>query len=429
MGIWARKGGRGACRSARLALNADWGGAHRLEIALRAALSKNKELRMADIEFHPIAEIFPFIEGEELFALVEDIKVHGVREAIWLYEGKVLDGRNRYIAAQKAGVTFETRTFEGTPLEAIAHVWSLNRTRRHMTPSQAAIADAKRNKMTDAYAPVREAAKARQAEAGGDRRSEKYQKPLVEQIPQAIPRAEPKTRDIRAKSAGTNAKYIDFADKLINERPELVADIESGKKTMSQVQREIRQEELAAKAPPPPTGKYRVIYADPPWKYNDTMQISRDGLGENYGPAEAHYPPMTIPELCALPVRDLSEANAVLFLWTTSPLLEDTFQIIKAWGFKYKTSFIWDKVKHNMGHYNSVRHEFLLVCTKGSCTPDVKKLFDSVQSIERSDKHSQKPSEFREIIDTIYPNGPRIELFAREASSGWNVWGNEADAA
>lgn len=377
-------------------------------------------------EFHEIAGIFPFIEGAEFSALVDDVRSNGVREPIWLYEGKILDGRNRYNAARKAGVSFETRTFSGTALEAIAHVWSLNRTRRHMTPSQAAIADAKRNKLADAYAAVREAAKERQKVSPG------RPKKGVEQIPQVSEgkaKPEPKTRDIRAKSAGTNAKYIDLADKVLETRPDMAAQIEAGKMTLSQASRQIRQEELASKAPPPPSGKYRVIYADPPWKYNDSQAISRDGLGESYGPAEAHYPPMTISELCLLPVKDLAEDNAVLFLWTTSPLLEDTFQIIRAWGFKYKTSFVWDKIKHNMGHYNSVRHEFLLVCTRGSCTPDVKKLFDSVQSIERTDKHSQKPAEFREIIDTIYPNGERIELFAREPAIGWSAWGNEADAA
>jgi len=381
-----------------------------------------------EYEFHPIANIFPLIEGEEFDKLFYDVRTFGVREPVWLYEGKILDGRNRYLAAKKAGVPFERKTYGGTAIEAIHFVWSLNRTRRHMTPSQAAIADAKRNKMSDAYAPVKEAAKARQVDAGKEHG--RGQQKLVEQIPQPIEnKPEPKTRDVRAKTAGTNPKYIDLADKLVEERPDLVADVESGKKTLSQVQREIRQEELSARTPPPPTGKYRVIYADPPWKYNDTMAISKDGLSENYGPAEAHYPPMTIPELCSLPVKDIAEDDAVLFIWTTSPLLEDTFPIIKAWGFKYKTSFVWDKVKHNMGHYNSVRHEFLLVCTRGSCTPDVKKLFDSVQSIERSDKHSQKPQEFRDIIDTIYTQGTRIELFAREQANGWELWGNEANAA
>lgn len=378
-------------------------------------------------EFHEIAGIFPLIEGEDFDQLVADIRAHGVREPVWMFEGKILDGRNRYRAAQLAGVEVQQRQYTGTAPEAIEFVWSLNRTRRHLNSSQAAIADAKRNRMTDAYAPVRRAAKERQIDAG--REHGRGQGKVVEQIPQAIEDPAPKTRDIRAKAAGTNAKYIDIADRLVDERPDLVADIEAGSKTLSQVQREMRREELAAKTPPPPTGKYRVIYADPPWKYNDTMAISKDGLSESYGPAEAHYPPMTISELCALPVKELSEENAVLFLWTTSPLLEDTFSIIKAWGFKYKSSFVWDKVKHNMGHYNSVRHEFLLVCTKGSCTPDVQKLFDSVQSIERT-KHSQKPEEFRQIIDTLYTRGERIELFRRgEAPDGWKVWGNEVEDA
>lgn len=171
-------------------------------------------------------------------------------------------------------------------------------------------------------------------------------------------------------------------------------------------------------APELPDGKYRIIYADPPWKYSDT-------LVDGYGPAEFHYPPMTTTELCELPIKELADDNAVLFLWVTSPLLEDSFKIIKAWGFEYKSSFVWDKIKHNYGHYNSVRHEFLLVCTKGSCTPDVPQLFDSVQSIERTDRHSEKPEEFRTIIDTLYTRGRRIELFAREQVEGWEAWGNE----
>ena len=161
--------------------------------------------------------------------------------------------------------------------------------------------------------------------------------------------------------------------------------------------------------------KYRVIYADPPWSYNDKQNTG------TLGGAEKHYPTMPLDDICKLPVP--AEENAVLFLWVTSPLLEDCFKVINAWGFTYKSSFVWDKVKHNMGHYNSVRHEFLLVCTKGSCTPDVQKLYDSVQSIERTD-HSRKPKEFRDIIDTLYPAGNRLEMFAREAPEGWDVWGN-----
>ena len=177
-------------------------------------------------------------------------------------------------------------------------------------------------------------------------------------------------------------------------------------------------------APPLPDGKYRIFYADPPWSYGNSGVI---GPTDNYGHVHRHYPSMSIAELCAMgpAVRDMAEDNAVLFMWVTSPLLEECFDVIRAWGFKYKTSFVWDKVRHNFGHYNSVRHELLLVCTRGSCTPDNLKLYDSVQTIERSDTHSEKPGEFRDMIEELYEYGGRIELFARANTDGWEVWGNE----
>jgi N6-adenosine-specific RNA methylase IME4 len=167
---------------------------------------------------------------------------------------------------------------------------------------------------------------------------------------------------------------------------------------------------------PLPEGVFNLIYADPPWNYGDK-------LIEGYGAAEHHYTTMTIDELCniKIPVAD----NAILFLWVTSPLLDECWPVIKSWGFEYKTSFVWDKVKHNMGHYNSVRHEFLLVCTRGSMLPEVPTLFDSVIIEERSATHSQKPQKVYEIIETLYPNGKYLELFARGIRDRWISWGDE----
>jgi site-specific DNA-methyltransferase (adenine-specific) len=168
------------------------------------------------------------------------------------------------------------------------------------------------------------------------------------------------------------------------------------------------------------TNKFRVIYADPAWSYNDKQDTPQ------LGGASKHYNTMTVNEICSLPVNKISEKDSVLFLWVTSPLLEDAFTVIKSWGFKYKTSFVWDKVKHNMGHYNSVRHEFLLIATKGSCVPDNKKLYDSVQTIERNDNHSEKPIEFLNIIDDIYNYGNKLEMFCRNIKKDkWYGWGNE----
>ena len=173
-----------------------------------------------------------------------------------------------------------------------------------------------------------------------------------------------------------------------------------------------------APTPPLPKGKYNVIYADPPWQYADQQDTHK------LGGAIKHYPLMTIEQICDMPVRNCFAADAVLFLWVTSPILEECFDVIAAWGFKYKASFVWDKIKHNMGHYNSVRHEFLLICTSGSMIPENKKLYDSVQSIERT-KHSEKPTEFRKIIETLYPQGKKLELFARKEHKGWESYGNE----
>jgi N6-adenosine-specific RNA methylase IME4 len=191
-------------------------------------------------------------------------------------------------------------------------------------------------------------------------------------------------------------------------------------KAVKEVEREKRierRQERIESTPVIPNGKYNVIYADPPWQYAFGFDI--------HGAADRHYSTMSIDELCELPIRDLTEDNAVLFMWTTSPKLFDSYAVIKAWGFEYKTSFVWDKVKHVMGHYNSVRHEFLLLCTKGSFPKQSNTLHDSVIEIERSDEHSEKPEYFRQLIETMYPLSKKIELFARRKSEGWDAWGNE----
>lgn len=175
-----------------------------------------------------------------------------------------------------------------------------------------------------------------------------------------------------------------------------------------------------------PKNIYRIIYADPPWKYTEqglTGVSDSYHRGDEYGNIPKHYPPMSIDELCSMEMPK-TEENAVLFLWVTWPFLEKCFKVVKAWGFKYKTGICWDKVKHNFGYYVSVRSELLLICTKGSCTPDVKKLHDNVVSIERT-AHSEKPERFREIIDELYPRGNRIELFARKKTNNWDAMGDE----
>ena len=209
----------------------------------------------------------------------------------------------------------------------------------------------------------------------------------------------------------------DDADELLDwceDHDASIKDLREEKKRRAKIKRLEMADSL-------PDGQYSVIYADPPWQYTSGDQHTSESQETVLG---THYPSMPLDEICDLPVGDMAADNSVLFLWVTSPLADEAFEVVTAWGFEYKSSFVWDKVKHNVGNYNSMRHEFLYVCTKGTCPPQNVKLFDSVQSIERT-KHSEKPEEFRKIIETLYPRGKKIELFARKKTKGWKVWGNE----
>lgn len=173
--------------------------------------------------------------------------------------------------------------------------------------------------------------------------------------------------------------------------------------------------------------KYQIIYADPPWKYQDKSKSHGGG-------AESHYPCMSINELCALPVREIAEDNSVLLMWVTMPMLEVGFEVIKAWGFKYKTcAFTWVKTNKDnsifmgMGRHTRGNAEICLLATRGKGVSRMHCGVPNTQLHSRL-KHSQKPQEFKNWIDALYGNVSRIELFAREKTKDWDVWGNEVES-
>lgn len=263
-------------------------------------------------------------------------------------------------------------------------------------------------------------------EGGGDRKSQEYKitgNTMLPVIPTLADIGISKVQSSRWQSVASipEAIFEETIAQTMSDMDELTTS------HMLKVANTIKRERVkdGKKEAPSIEGVYRVWYADPPWHYGNSGVI---GDTDNYGHVGRHYPSMTIDDLCDMgkEIKAHCEDDAVLFMWVTSPLLAECFDVIQAWGFQYKTSFVWDKVGHNYGHYNSVRHELLLVCTRGSCTPDTKTLYDSVISIEKSDKHSEKPEEFRRIIDDLYTWGNRIELFARTSAAGWDAWGNEA---
>lgn len=161
--------------------------------------------------------------------------------------------------------------------------------------------------------------------------------------------------------------------------------------------------------------KYQVIYADPPWKYSFSKSKSRK--------IENQYPTMTIKEIADLKIP--AAKNAVLFMWTTAPKLEESFSIMKSWGFKYKSCAVWDKEIIGMGFWFRGQHELLLVGTKGKFSPPAEELRISSVIKEKRTKHSKKPNKVRDLISSWYPDMLKIELFARQTSDGWDVFGNE----
>jgi len=366
--------------------------------------------------------LIPPLSDEEYSGLEKSILEEGVREPIITWRGFIVDGHNRYSIATKHGLDFNTVEYDFAD-EAAAKEWMiLNQFARRN------ISNYQRSLLALELKPLI-AAKAK--ERHGTRTD-------LGNFPQISAGSYGETRDELASFAGVSHDTISKVEYIEREAPdELKQQLSSGETSINAAYKQVRDAEKKAereaaieeaKAQPRSASyvdifttdkKYRVIYADPPWSYNDECKTG----GVQSRGASGVYTVMTLEDICKLPIP--SQDNAVLFMWTTSPMLEVSFDVINSWGFTYKSSFIWDKVAHNRGHYNSVRHEFLLIAVKGSCTPDVKKLYDSVVSIERTE-HSRKPAYFRELIDELYPIGERIELFAREAADGWDVWGDMA---
>src|SRR6185312_12023146 len=165
-------------------------------------------------------------------------------------------------------------------------------------------------------------------------------------------------------------------------------------------------------------GRFPVVYADPPWQYSNT------GFAQS---VENQYPTMATPDICLMPVVEKSTTNAVLFLWATNPLLEDAMRVIAAWGFEYKTNFVWTKEQHMGGFYCYGQHELLLVAVRGSALPKSRTLVGSHLKYPRG-KHSAKPHELYELIERMY-DGPYLEMFARNTREGWASFGNEPELA
>ena len=173
--------------------------------------------------------------------------------------------------------------------------------------------------------------------------------------------------------------------------------------------------------------KYQIIYADPCWDYKGQTQHAGT-KSSNTGGATSHYPTMTLKELKGLKpmIDELADEDCLLFMWSSSPHLDQAIDLIKGWGFKWATvGFVWDKQRVNPSFYTMSQCELCLIGKRGKIPKprgarNVRQLVSEMRG-----RHSAKPHEVRERIDIMFPNQNKIELFARERVDGWDCWGNE----
>ena len=379
--------------------------------------------RKSALEFHPLADLFPLLEGQDFAELVDDIREHGLHEPIVVYEDKILDGRNRYRACLAAGIDPTFTAYTGD--DPVAYVVSLNLRRRHLDESQRAMVAAKLatlklgdNQHSEGL-PIGRSSELLNVGERTVARAREVQEHGTPELVSAVERGAVSVSaaaDVAALPAQEQREIVARGER------EILRAAQEIRARKAEMRRAERIERLAATCnqPFPSDRRYAVIYADPPWHF----EVYNEESGIECA-AGNHYPTMTLDEICALPVPHLATDAAVLFLWTTLPHLEEALQVVTAWGFAYKSNVVWVKDQIGLGYLVRNQHELLLIATRGDIpTPPPARRPASVINAPRCE-HSRKPDEAYALIEQMYHELPKIELFARRARPGWAVWGNE----
>ncbi len=371
---------------------------------------------------HAAANFFPLLEGEEFDAFVEDIRQNGQREPAIVMGKQLLDGRNRARACVKLKRKLVTRAY--TQDDPVGLVISLNLKRRHLNESQRAMAAAR---ILEVQADDKSGKFAGQTQAGAARLLNTSER-SVRHANRVLSKAVPELRE--AVDRGHVA--VSLASELVKRPPkdqkEVAKQAADGAEA-PKVVREIKRKARASKMGKISRGnkalegraQYGLVYADPPWKYKEGTTTPNRRI-------DNHYPPMALGLICKLPVGEIAFKEAARFMWVPTPLLFDVVpQVLEAWGFDYKSSFVWHKTgRLGAGHYARIDHEHLLICTRGDVpVPAPSDRRRSVVSAPVG-KPSEKPAIFYDIIEKMYPEAAKIELFARGKRKGWSSWGNQA---
>jgi N6-adenosine-specific RNA methylase IME4 len=420
-------------------------------------------LDLTALKPHPYADLFPMMQDGDFDALAADIARVGLQERIIILDGMILDGRNRYKALLRNGSGITRRSFEwfenlqaltGSRISPLDFVISKNMARRHLTESQramaaSAVANMRQGERTDLRdkAPIDDT----EHSANLQKVSTKEAAGLFnvsERMVASAKKVRKKGSEKLQELVNSGKVPVSVADGLVDlEQAEQDKAIDSHKpeqlKTVvKKVKRLNRQKKLAEKQLALPVKKYGVIYADPEWRFEVRSAQGLDRAADN------HYPTSELAEIMARPVADIAADDCVLFLWATVPMLIEALCVIDAWGFavikrdkvsgflmpdkraaRYVSSWTWVKSKVSTGYWARNQHEILLIATRGD--PVAPAMGEQPASVFNAPvgAHSVKPDVFAEWIERLFPDIPKIELNARRARPGWEIWGNEAPEA
>lgn len=385
---------------------------------------------MTVLPTHPAADAFPLLSGEAFDNLVADIREHGLLQKIVTLNGEILDGRNRLRACGEAGVVPEFIEFDGD--DPVAFVVSTNLHRRHLSESQRAMVASKLATLSrggNQTANLRNAPTAKEAaemlnvSARSVETARVVQREAIPEIVEAVEAGDlavSTAAEIAREPVEVQRQLIDASDKKA-----LAAAYKAHRKAdldKSRTERIEKIESIAAGNRELDTSRrYPIIYADPPWRYE------LPAMGGTNRSIENHYPTMPLEEICALPVAEIAADDALLYLWATAPKLPECLKVIEAWGFEYRTHIVWVKDKIGMGYHARSQHELLLIAKRGNIPPP--RAGEQPSSVIEAPRgaHSAKPAVFAELIERLYPEVGKIELFCRSPREGWAVFGNQSE--
>jgi len=395
---------------------------------------------ISELKLHPHQYLIPPMSEEDYNNLLDDIRHNGILQPIDItYNNVILDGHHRVKAAKELGIKeIEVKIPELLYVDEDEFLISVAMNRRHLTEGQKAV-------LANEY--MRILSKKRESEAGKKAvtiREIKRGNIDEETVSTSMNEEQERSRKIASERWKVSEWNVRIAQEIQKKAPKVYEKLGSGdlqiheakviaqlpedkreavlekkletKKDIRSIVREINNAEKNQNVKPIPEGKFSIIYADPPWEYEFSISTSRG--------TENHYPAMELEKIKEIEVPAAN--NAMLFLWAPAPLIRQGLEVLEAWGFSYHTNIIWLKDKIGMGYYARMKHELLLIGTKGDGigTPLPENRPESVIFAERTE-HSKKPDIFYEIIEKMYPKHSKIELFARNKREGWETWGNE----